>query len=117
MKTRPSLCAINTLNSLRKVGYIRVLVDSLAITCSVCVWGGGWCSIVVIKSFSDDRRMGNVASLVRFVYFLADLNPENFTLSSARIYIPRTTRPYFKVISLSHPRLCLAGLRDCEDSL
>ena len=107
--------------------YIKLLAESRLHTCTrrqlsdhlqcVCVWGGGWCSIVVIKSFSDDRRMGNVASLVRFVYFLADLNPENFTLSSARIYIPRTTRPYFKVISLSHPRLCLAGLRDCEDSL
>lgn len=60
--------------------------------------------------------MGHVASLVRFVFLLVYLNPENFTLSSARIYVPRTTRPCIKVINLSHPRLCLAGLPDCDGS-
>ena len=83
----------------------------------VCVWRGRGCNSIVIKNFSDDGPVGNVASLVRFVFFLADLNPENFTLSSSRIYIPRTTRPYMMVINLTHPRLCLAGLHDCDGFL
>ena len=63
------------------------------------------------------RQLSDVASLACFVAHLAVLNPENFTLSSARIYIQRTTRPYIKVINLSCPRLRLAGLPDFDGFL
>jgi hypothetical protein len=80
------------------------------------VGGGGVSSIVIKISVIMDRWETWLLGCV-FSFFLADLNPDNFTLSSARIYIPRTTRPYIKVINLSHPLLCLAGLPDCDGSL